>query len=180
MSTIALALAGGRGSGKTSVASRVTSRVGGNRASFGEYVRSEARRLGIEETTESLQVLGQRLVEAGPREFAANVLRIAGWNGKGVLIIDGLRHLEILEALRSLLSPVQLRLVLLKVDSEVRRKRLEQRGDDISNFDRADSAPTEVQVFGPLATAADMVVNGSHPPDEIAVSIIQTFDLTAV
>lgn len=173
----ALGVAGGRGSGKTSVSTLLAIRLNAKRASFGEYLRGEARRLGLEETIENLQDVGQRLVSTSPVKFVENVVQTSGWNGKEVLIIDGIRHLEILEALRSVLSPTQVRLILLKVDSEVRKKRLEHRGDDISNFERLDNAPTEVQIFSLLPRAADLVVDGSLSLDEIANKIIRTVSL---
>jgi dephospho-CoA kinase len=174
---IVLALAGGRGSGKTSVSADLTTRLNAERTSFGGYLRSEAHRLGLESTTESLQDLGQRLVSTNPAEFAANVLQSAGWNKKGVLIIDGIRHIEILKALRSLLDPIPLRLVLLKVDSELRKERLRERGDDISMFECLDAAPTEVQIFSALPAAADLVVDGSLSVEEISDIIMKKFVL---
>jgi dephospho-CoA kinase len=172
-----LALTGGRGSGKTSVTNLLARRLNAKTISFGAYVRGEARRIGIEQTTENLQRIGQNLVSAEPTKFAGDVLRSAEWNGRESLIIDGIRHLVILEALRTLVSPSPLKLILLEVSAAIRKTRLMLRGDDVTNFEELDRAPTEVQIFAQLPARADLLIDGNLPLDEISDEIIRALAL---
>lgn len=147
---LVIAIAGGRGAGKRTISKLLVSRLAAKRASFGEYLRGEARRVAIMPFIEGLQNLGQRLVSTEPASFVEMVLRAADWDRTGILVIDGIRHIEILDTLRSLLSPIPVQLVLISVASPFRKKRLEGRGENVTDFEQLDAAETEVQIFGLL------------------------------
>ena len=165
--------AGGRGSGKSTLSAELSRRLGYARVSFGDYVRGEARRRGLTSRSEVLQSIGEELVSAGATTFARNVLSTAVWDANGVLLVDGVRHKEILEAIRSIAAPSHVRLVFVNVDKEQRKERLSVRGDDGRQFDKLEAASTEVQVAGVLPKLADLVVDGSMPVTDSISTLVR-------
>src|SRR5262245_37743225 len=85
--------------GKTTVSTRVAELLIAPRVSFGEYLRGLARERGLEMTREVLQDLGEQLVRKDVRGFCEDVLKQQPWEPGRPLIIDGVRHIEVLEAL---------------------------------------------------------------------------------
>ena len=105
--------------------------MGWHRVGFGDYVRGEAKRRGIDEFLETLQAVGEGLVARGPETFCRAVLRQADWESGGPLVIDGIRHAEIVAALRAVLAPTEFRLVYISVAEDVRKTRLLRRDREI-------------------------------------------------
>ena len=165
--------AGGRGSGKSTLSAELSRRLGYARVSFGDYVRGEAHRRGLTSRDEVLQSIGEELVSAGPTTFARNVLSTVVWDANGVLLVDGVRHKEILEAIRSIAAPTPVKLVFVNVDKEQRKERLSVRGDDGRQFDKLEAASTEVQVAGVLPKLADLVVDGSMPVTDSISTLVR-------
>lgn len=124
-----LAFAGAIGSGKSTVSAAVASELGWPRASFGDYVRAEARRRGLDASSRDvLQALGETLISEGWDTFCAGVLRQADWRPGTPLVIDGIRHIEAIDTLAKLTAPSSIRLVYLEASEEERRRRLYARG----------------------------------------------------
>src|SRR5574341_206680 len=99
------------------------------RVSFGDHVRAEARRLGLDDSArEVLQAVGEALIGAGWERFCRSVLAQADWTPGRPLVIDGVRHVQAVETLRPLVAPAALRLVYLEVPESVRERRLRNRG----------------------------------------------------
>jgi adenylate kinase family enzyme len=87
-------------SGKTTIARHVADEIGGSVLSFGDLVRSEAQRLGLTGDRATLQGLGQRLFSTlGPLGMSKMLLQDCG----ATPIIEGVRHVQVLEALNQLL-----------------------------------------------------------------------------
>src|SRR5262245_8749461 len=95
-----LCLAGGIGSGKTELASRLASRLAWPWVSFGNHVRAVAKDRGLPETREQLQALGEELIGRDLDGFCLAVLGQAHWHEGASIIVEGIRHAEALGALR--------------------------------------------------------------------------------
>lgn len=173
MKDVVICLSGGIGSGKSEVSRQLAERLACARASFGDYVRSVARSRGIEENRECLQALGEELVTDNLRSFCAAVLKMANWQPRSVLVLDGIRHIEALEMVRELVSPVQVILVHLGTPDEVRAARLSRsRPRDAAQLPALDQHPTEVQVRDRLRERADIVLDGTLSVGSLVDSIV--------
>jgi len=108
----------------TSLAMELSKRLNWKPISFGSFVRSEANRRGINIDRVALQQLGEDLIaELGPDKFVRQVLYSDKINSN--MVIDGIRHVEIWQALQSI-APRGI-LVYLDIPEEVRIARLQQR-----------------------------------------------------
>lgn len=154
---VAVGVAGRIGSGKTTLASELASRISCPRASFGEFVRSVAQTRGLDSTDRTvLQDLGNELISEGWPSFVEAVLRQAGYTS-GPVVIDGIRHRSAIETLRSRLDPTPLVVVAVDVSDEQRRERLRERGLESDDVNSADAHANEAEVDD-VIRAADVVV----------------------
>jgi dephospho-CoA kinase len=168
-----LGFAGQIGAGKSTISTLVADALNGPRVAFGDHVRSVARQRGIETSRESLQILGEDLVCKDCREFCRAVLMQANWQQGQLLIVDGIRHLQVLCELRRIVHPQRFLLVFINGDNSTRRIRVESRAsDDSTRVNQFDGHATEVQVKDLVRQEADLVVNGSLPPVEIMREIV--------
>jgi dephospho-CoA kinase len=171
---VVVAFCGGVGSGKTKLSKEVASELRCRYVGFGDWVRSVAlgRRLPV--AREALQELGASLIaELGLDGFCRSALAHGGWACGESVVIDGVRHLEILETLRRLVAPSRVNLVFVQVDWKTQEERLRQRGSvEPDLLSETESHPTEVQVASILAGAADLVVDGTKCVAELREQII--------
>jgi dephospho-CoA kinase len=169
-SDIAVGVAGPIGSGKTTLASELATRIDCPRASFGELVRSVAQTLGLNPTDRTvLQDLGDELIAEGWTSFVEAVLTQAGYSS-GSVVIDGIRHRSAIETLRSMLEPTPLVIVAVDISDEERRERLHERGLESDDGTSADSHTNESEV-DEVIRAADVLVPAHLTVDE-ACSIV--------
>jgi cytidylate kinase len=178
MSALVVAFSGGIKGGKSSVSREVAARLGRPRVSFGDQVRSVVRSRGLDASDrEALQSVGQELVDTDARDFSQAVLSQAGtaWTPGRNLIIDGLRHVEVATALRGLVKPSDLRVILIDADLTVRATRAP--GQAVaSDLARWGQHPTEVQIANSIPKIADFIIDGAQPLEKVvseAVSWIQ-------
>ena len=156
---ITLALGGRTGAGKTTVGRRLADALGVPLVSFGDFVRSEAEIRGLGHEREILQCLGQNLIGTlGWTAFCERALAAAGVELPHVSVIEGVRHVEVIQALRSLYTPLRVRFVWLDVTDEDRAARLRARGDDPQLLASWERHETEHQVLGALPAAANLRV----------------------
>jgi adenylate kinase family enzyme len=167
-----ICLCGAPGSGKTTIAKAVAGQIGLQCGSFGDYVRSRAREQGLSADRGSLQRLGQSLVDQGPRDFCQATLDWLGWTPPHGLILEGLRHVSVYEALQALVHPIQVSLIFIDVDQALQRDRLKSRGgEELSRALMTD--PTEREITW-LRDRADLIVPGPETP-EAAVEAITSW-----
>ncbi len=167
-----VSFAGRMGSGKTTISSTVATALGWARVGFGDYVRAVARQRGMGDSRETLQALGESLLAEGSERFCRAVLAQADWQPGQSLIVDGIRHVQVVDALRQLAEPSQFLLVLISTDEEVRRYRLQQRdGDGQGSLHQAELHSTETQVQSFLPEIADLIVNGDRSPYKVAEEV---------
>lgn len=152
-------VAGGIGSGKSELSRALARSTGGVILSFGDYIRTEAERRGVEPTRESLQQLGGHLInELGAPELVRRVL--SEHSQAEVLIVDGVRHLDVNEALKKMAS--QYLLVFVDVDDETRRRRLVEREGHEVDLAAIDQHSTEREVPELRKHAAAVVDGGDN------------------
>jgi hypothetical protein len=125
----------------------------------------------LELIPENLLDVGQSLIEREPAQFCRRTIDATGWAGKAPLVIEGLRHEQIVPYLRQLVSPHHLIRVHIAVPREVRQERVEERGDEI-DLAQVEAHAAEVQVNSILAEAADLSIDGTLTPDDICSKVI--------
>jgi len=167
MSTV-LALAGKIASGKSTLAVNFADAVGWPHVSFGDYVRGVARERGLQETGDVLQEIGDKFIREDLEGFCRSVLAQAKWKEGQPLVIEGVRHAEVNNLLRRMVAPSKYFLVLVSVDDQTRKARLQarlrQEGiDDRDVFGRVETHPTEEQVKTVLPYIADYKLDGTDP-----------------
>jgi len=175
MNAFVLGFASRMGSGRRELSKRVATALGLPRVSFGEYIRAEASRRGLEQTREVLQDIGESLVRDDCEIFCKEVLKQADWKAGESLVVDGIRHKQVEEILEELVKPSVFLTVFLDVDDRLRFTRLpsvdlfivngEAETFQQSEIERVDSHSTEAQVKALLPSTADLVVKGGSPTD---------------
>jgi len=170
---IIVGFAGPIASGKSTVAIALADALGWHHASFGEFVRSVARKRGLREDRETLQTVGSELISAGWEPFCSAVLSQAGWKRGCGVVIDGIRHIEAIEALRRIITPLEFVLVFISIIEVDRRPRLSKKGiASKEDLRRIESHSTEAQVSSSLRDKANFFVDGNRPVSEIVDQII--------
>jgi cytidylate kinase len=170
---LVLGFAGKIGSGKSTVSTEVASALGWTRASFGDYLRSRAQSSGFDQSRDVLQEIGASLVASDPKEFCRAVLAHYKWNAGEPLVIDGIRHEEVLEALRALVAPLELRLIFLDVPDDQRLARLQKVNETVAeNLARVELHSTETQVTERLKELADLRLTGTLPVGELVSTVV--------
>jgi cytidylate kinase len=167
---LVLGLSGYRGSGKSTIASYLALSKGFAVVSFGDFVRSEAKRRGIEQSVESLQTLGAQLVqEWGILNFSARVLGQEPPDRD--VVVDGIRHVDALHALRELSAPRRFVSVFVDVGDLERRRRLQER-DNNDGISR-DNHVVESEVRR-LRELADFVISATNGEAERLIHELRT------
>jgi dephospho-CoA kinase len=172
MDNLVLAFSGGLGAGKSALTRELAGRLDWPRVSFGDYVRTYATQVQRDPKDRAvLQQLGQALVLTDREGFVRKVL---GQNPtEGSLIVDGVRHVEILLELKSQVRPRALKLIYIKADSETRQTRLMER-DHVERrlVARYDSDITEAQISRILPQYADHIIDGSLPTSILVDQVV--------
>ncbi len=168
-----LLLAGVSKSGKSHVAKHLSEITDWPRVSFGNLVRRIAEERELPATFESLQELGQRLVEESPSDFLNSAFEFWGVTSDSDVIIDGLRHKAVFDEL-SKKSNRPIKLVLVETRESELRKRHEEAGTD---FDSARTGVVDLNVDDKLAAEAHLVVDGCEPSSHNCERIISLLDL---
>jgi dephospho-CoA kinase len=167
-----LALAGKIASGKTTISQYLANTLDYPWVGFGAYVRAEAQRHGLNDSRTSLQQLGATLLERDMELFCKAVLRDAGWMPGQPIVIDGVRHAEVIRVLRNLVAPQCLVVVLVDVPEIVRAQRLIERGVSLAEQHQQEIHSTEVQTHTLLPALADILVDGMQSLQVITEIVI--------
>lgn len=170
-----IALAGGIGSGKSTVAHAVADHLGCSIASFGDYVRSVLKAGGHRPSREKLQRTSEELIRSlGWQGLTRNVLAAVQWNRSQSLVVDGIRHPDVIMALKVATAPVPVSLVYLDVSPQVRATRVAAR-DNVSSCELAefDRHPTEIAVATHVKALADVVVNADGTAEETIAAVVR-------
>ncbi|MBW4472720.1 MAG: nucleoside monophosphate kinase [Stenomitos rutilans HA7619-LM2] len=167
-----LTFSGPIASGKSALSNKLAQTFHWSRVSFGDYVRSIADARKIPKTREVLQAIGTELVTSDVEGFCNTVLEQASWQHGRPLIIDGIRHVDVLKTLQKLVAPMKLYLIFITIDRGVQANRLIKRGtDELLAIQTLELDVTEQQVGTYLRDIADFVVDGSRSVEEATQDI---------
>jgi chloramphenicol 3-O-phosphotransferase len=171
---LVIGLSGRTKAGKSAIAHALGERLGWPWASFGEYVRSEARLTGRSEDRESLQELGVELIDRlGWDTFCRRTLDHARLDSDSVpCIVEGIRHVEVLRTLRDLFAPFPVYLIHLRLADEERDRRLAAEGIDPRRGVVWEQHSTERDVAKALPDRADLHVKIEETPDASVATIL--------
>jgi hypothetical protein len=169
-----IGFAGRKKSGKTTISQAVANATGWQYASFGDFVRHQANQKGLDSTsTVVLQDLGENLIAEGWPKFCREVVAHSGWKPGTGLIIDGIRHVEAVQQLKSIVAPLNFGLVYVTTDGDTLRGR---RASSDLKFAVIESHSTEAQVTSTLPSVADLTVDGAISVEKITERIIAFID----
>ena len=170
------------GSDRSRVAVLVAEARGCACVKFSEFIKADVERAGGDPTERVLmQRRGQQLVQEQLTEFVQGVLEIAktrGWTPGGELVVDGLRHAEVLVKLRELV-PSKVLHISISADPLKREEGARQRGIQERFLYRYDSDLTELQNSRILPAYADLELDGSDPPTFMVEKVVARFNANA-
>ncbi len=164
MESFILGFSGRKGSGKTTLAREVSMLLRWAHVGFGSYVRFLAVQKGLPDTTENLQELGQSMIEEDSMKFCQDLLSFSKIASTQPFIVEGIRHLVVLYALREIVFPRKVLLIYVHAPEKLITERLSKR----SNFSREqllglEQHATEIEVQTEIKKCADLIIDGSKP-----------------
>lgn len=162
------------GSGKSTVSRLVADLLNVPHGSFGNVVKKTARTMGHPEDRTFLQSVGEEMVNKDPKGLCTAVLAECNWRKGDSVVIDGIRHVRVLDCLRELVQPVKLVFILLTLIEKERVSRLKLR-DQLTETDiqKHDLHSTEIQLGSTLTHHADIVLDSDLPPKELVQRITE-------
>lgn len=157
-----ICISGGIASGKTTLASALAAALPDSvRLAFGDVVRRRVVAEGCEPTRRNLQDTGLQLIAEGWQVFVNELLKYIKGDPE-VLIVEGIRHREAVDALRNRLPTREFLLVYLEVSNDQRQQRIAQTGDTDDALDHEVERDVDV-----LCSTADLIVRSEQPIDEL-------------
>lgn len=90
-------IAGNIGSGKTWLSNKISDLMKFDRCSFSDYIKWKCEQLGMLSNRETLVLVGQKAVSEWLSEFIYYLFNCTTEKTSEVLLIDGLRHIEVLD-----------------------------------------------------------------------------------
>lgn len=168
---VLLAIAGGIGAGKTTLARSLQSE-GWLAVGLSDIVRDVAKAAGQPLTRGSLQALGDAYVRSNPEQFASEV--VARSQGQAKVVLDGIRHRVVWEVLTGTLPRRRQCLVFLEVPRRVRLARAALRDQlAIDSMIALDDHPLEL-AGQRLREDADLVVLANGPVEQ-TLHVVKAF-----
>ena len=158
------------GAGKSSLTVSLCEFLGWPHTSFGDYVRETARARGLGDSREILQQVGEELVTTSIEPFTRAVISQIAWQ-QGCTI-DGLRHVQVLDMVKKIVTPLSVVVVFIEIEERVRRQRLFDRGMTEAEIDAADRHTTEAQVRTVIRENADLRVDGNKNTPQVVNEIM--------
>ena len=149
--------------GKTTLARLLSRELHCKLVGFGDFVRQEARRRGIENATRrDLQDLGQALVSEDVLGFCRHVLETVSFSPGEQIVLDGVRHKDVLESMARLSPGQPIILIYLAASVETRKARTPRNTDLMA----VDSHKVESHIENELRVLADLVIDTEGDVDE--------------
>jgi|ERR1017187_951538 dephospho-CoA kinase len=167
------AFCGPIGSGKSSVSKLFATKHGATWSGFGATVREIALERGLATDRGSLQCLGATLVKNEAGTFCRRVIALTARASDKPAVIDGLRHIAILQELRHILNPRKVVCIYVDAPLTIRLERVKKRdGLSPDQLARLEMHSTEVEVEHRLKGIADFVVDNQKSVAECVDSIM--------
>jgi len=144
-----IALSGKISSGKSTVADFINKNYNFPIVSFGAYLKSYCLSKNLPTTRETLQNVGEKLIQKDPERFLINVINF-NTEKSDIIILDGVRHKIILEALNKLINNVIV--IYIETDFNTRsirylsRKKSTDNTSHYNNLIVADNHPVESEI----------------------------------
>ncbi len=113
-------------------------------------------------------------MEADARGFLDGTLAWASHQPTDELVLDGLRHLKILAALRARAAELSDPTVLIYLDTplDVRHARVASRGITLAKIIEDEQHPAELDLYEGLRGAADLLLPGDRPVGELQDQVL--------
>jgi dephospho-CoA kinase len=170
-----IAFSGKIGSGKSTLSKSIAKELDLPYISFGEYVRHMASIRALDCSRDTLQSLGEKLInEQGWWNFCTNVLYHGGWYASKAVVLDGIRHMEALECIKQIVYPLGVILVYIQLESSERALRIKKR--DKTNeltLGRFDNHSTETQVSYIMMEAANILLDGNTSLESLQNQVLE-------
>lgn len=179
MATV-VGFAGRAGSNRSTVAKTCSEMANVPMASFGDFCELATTMFLNTEDRSAQQLVGEALVKR-PNDFAAALLRSVDYQPGGALIVDGVRHVEIVDALKRLVVPAEMNLVFVYASDELIEQELRKNAgeDEIALWK---NHSTELQLLEELPKIANHTVNIGNgiPIDQICHEVLDRFKIAEV
>jgi cytidylate kinase len=173
MTPMVLTFAGKIASGKSTLSRHVATALNWPWTSFGDYVRAEAQRQGMNPNSRPvLQQVSDQILGRGWHPFCRAVLETAQWTDRTNIVLDGVRHSEALTTLRDIVFPHRVALVFVNTPDILRKERLQGRGMVSENLQVSEHHASELQARTTLINAADLIIDGTLSIDEATHGVI--------
>ncbi len=171
----AVALSGSFGSGKTTLATALSRKLGWKQAAFGKFIRYQAKIRGYNPNKrEDLQKVGSILIKKGWLKFCKDVLHYGGWKIGEPVIINGIRHVQAIKTLRKILSPMKIVHIYLDLNRQEQRKRLfKSDKKTLINLGRLEKDKTECEVRSKLPLVADKILRADIKKGQLVNKITE-------
>lgn len=163
-----VAFCGQIGSGKSTASNFLAREFGFQLVSFGDFVRQQLVLDGCPITRASMQDTGHYLYQSlGAARMVDGTLTHFGVRARSSVVFDGVRHPEVLTAIKQM-AMISLAIYLDASRDERFRRCQERQGYSlqIEEFDRIDSHPVESGIPD-LAKQCDLIIDSSAPVSEI-------------
>ena len=173
MPTSLLGLSARMQAGKTTVSKAVASEMHAVRISFGRVVSEEAEKQQLDITRETLQNLGESMVQEDVYGFCQRVLDSKGWQKGMSIVVDGVRHKRVLLALREIVEPDYFGLMYLNIDRKTQLERW--KSEDIpytKSLEELEQHSTEIEVLKVLPDFSDLILDGAKKVELTVKKII--------
>lgn len=170
----AIIICGGICSGKTYLANLIATKKNYPVASFGGYLKSYCERNNMPIDRKTLQDIGERFVQEDPVHFAKNVINYSIGN-KNTIIIEGVRHISIFEAITTIVQQSQSIFVEADLKTKYGRYINRSKSSDtfktMKEFIEMDNHPVEHQIKL-LKPMCDIVVDSTKPIEQSFYDIL--------
>jgi adenylate kinase family enzyme len=172
---VVIAFAGPIGSGKTTISKALAKKIHSKHAGFGDYFRTMASRLGLDPSDRlQLQRLGEEQVRLSPDNVCRELLSSNDWRPSDAsIVVDGVRHLEVLEALKGVVAPLPVFLVYVQRD-KVRSTQLSNKVGK-NNMELFEAHSTELQ-SNILRSSADIIVSAEDDPARVVNRVVRQLE----
>lgn len=150
-----ICISGKIGSGKTTIGKMIANEIGGIHGSVSDFLNAELKKNGIiTPTREQLQDLGAAYIENGWIEFAFKTLKYIGHKKEIPFVIDGVRQVNFLNAIKMICWPAPVYEVVLQANDDTLQQHISIRGTE--KFDTTHHVERGLEG---LLAVADIVIN---------------------